>query len=198
VLCLENYSIYDLVRITDCGHCYHNYCFIKYNNDKCAICRRTYEDTSLSCFASDTDTNILDPNPEEFRNLIDFNKSNSSFIEIKNTEEIDRIEYELAQKHESIFKKFVKENILSFRFEILKASSLGKNVAIVYSCDFHENYEGLAMLYILKGPKKEGLEFFKRKKVYSLMDLLKKEFKYFNVAICSDYLMKKNYIKVYI
>lgn len=196
-LCLENFKIYDLMKVTDCGHCFHNYCFLKYNNNKCAICRKELENVTEICFATDTDTNILDPSSREFRNLVDFNSKNKELIIYKKKIEDELIEYEILKEQEKLFRKFVKENILSFRFKILKASAEGKKECSIYTCKFHQNYENLSVLYMLKGPKNDGLQFFRKKSIKSVIDLIRAEFQFFDVIVHSDYEEKKNSIVVY-
>lgn len=197
VLCIEDLKIYDLVRMMPCGHFYHNSCFLNYNNKRCAICRNLNDESAAFCYATDTDTNIIDPTPQQFRNLIRFNKSNVSMIEFKKKQENIQYNKEKLQKHQKIFQEFVKENLVNFRFKILQASSAGKSSTVIYSCDFEETYKELPMLYVLKGTKKEGLDFFERYNVSSVIDLLNENFSHFNIMITSDYLLKKNYIKIH-
>lgn len=197
VLCLEKFKIYDLLKITDCGHYYHNYCMLKYNNSNCAICRRLYGDSFCFLFAGNTETDIINPETDGFKILNDFNRQNTNLIEYKKKEDNEKIEIEKLQEHQKIFYSFIKTYLLSFRYKILKASSQGKNCATIYSCDFHEEFQGLSLLYILKGTKDEGREFFKKKKLVSVVNLIQEQFKKYDVAVNTDYLLKKNFLKVY-
>lgn len=162
----------ELITVLDCGHVFHHLCFLQYNEERCAICRRILLD-KLTCWARNEHF-LLDSTPEEFCKLIHFNRTYSRDIPWKINEEKRIIR---AQKHQKIIDKFIKENLLRFKFKVLQASSQNESSVMVYVANFSNTYENLPIIYLLNGPRHEGLNYFKKNGIISVPERLKEHFK---------------------
>jgi len=196
VICLENFKIYDLVRMMRCGHYYHNYCFIKYASNRCAICRQLIQETTTVCFCTDSNTGIIDTDKECFKKLMDFNTRNSMITSYQKTIDNERLKRENLQEHQKIFYSFFQENLIDFRFKLLQAVSEKKTSVLLYSCDFTEKFKDLPLIYILNGPKSLGTSFFRINKIKSFVDILHEEFGV-DIFVNSDYVSRTNHLKAY-
>lgn len=192
-ICLENFKIYEAIRMLKCGHYYHNYCHLKYNSTRCATCRQLTGEATTVCFSTEMDTNIIDPSPRGYRNLLEFNKNNLMMIEYQKKIDNKKLHYERMEKEQEIFKDLLKENIIEFRFKVLKAVSEGRSSATLFTCGFNEKYSGLSLYYILKGP----LNFFRNKNTKTFIDMIKEEFIDSDVFVITDHYTRTNLIRIH-
>jgi hypothetical protein len=179
-VCQDKFKIFDLVYLADCGHHFHNLCFLRSKSEKCHICRRVILD-SFNFFTTSADFDFFNNSNDNnsFTEQIAFTRDRHRDIEEQDINEKRIIYKEKINNQKFIIYDFFKSNLHNFKFKI----------------SYDEKYKNLPVVFILKGPKND-INYFNRNCITSIVDYLNNYFKLCEFYIHSDIILKKNYIMV--
>lgn len=196
-ICLDKLRCLDLVRLLDCGHQFHNICFLRNEGaTRCPMCRHLIVDTVTYCISNEN-FNFFELDSHMFNEQIEH--INNSRDIIQKREYMDNLEVleEKIKEQQDVIDKFFKEHLNFFKFKILKAVKTGNSCVDIYQSDYREEYENYGIIFLLKGVPGDT-NYFRNKGIVSIVDKLYEYFSVQNIFIISDNTCRKNFIRVYI
>lgn len=196
-ICLDKINCLDFVRLLDCGHHFHNMCFLRDNGTvRCPMCRHLTSDSVAYCISNEN-FNFFQIDSTMFNDQIECIKTNRDVM--KKQEYIDNllISREKCVKLQCTIDKFFKEHINIFKFKILKAVKDEEICIDLYEADYGDSFEEYPIIFLLKGRRGQD-NYFRIHGITSIIDKLYEYFRLTNIFIISDNVRRKNYIRVYV
>lgn len=193
-ICLDKIKCLDLVRLLDCGHFYHNLCYLRSDKNKCSMCRRFVSDSFCYCISNEN-LNFFELDSENFNKQVNSNKTKIRIAKIKEHQDKMKIHREKIHDYEKTCISFFKSRLNEMKFKILKASTNNQSSLVLieaFSDEIYENYN-VYKLFSIKNYS-ETIYY----DVVSVSDIVRD---YFNCTSVSSYFDErtfKNYLKVYI
>lgn len=196
-ICLDKMRHLDLVRLLDCGHQFHNICFLR--NEKattCPMCRRFTEDTVTYCISNEN-VNFFELESYMFNEQIEQISINRDII--KQKEDVDNCEILQEQiiEQQNAMDKFFKEHLTIFKFKILKAVKTNTSCVDIYQCDYNDNYENYQVRFLLNCSQ-DNTKYFKNNGIITIVDNLYDYFSLQNVFVIPDEVKGRICIRVYV
>ena len=174
-----------------CGHQFHYTCACKVKNKaECCICKRPVVCTAKILWKEEID--MYKPlTPNTFYKCV-LNTMIYSNIIKKRLLTIQENKNTLIRK---VINDYVKENLSLIRTQILSACNNDKSNVLICGHNYGYEYKGFPFVFLLYGPKKEGLAYFERNNITSLSEAIQQELgKEFDA--CPYRKNNKNYIIV--
>lgn len=196
-ICLDKIKCLDLVRLLDCGHYFHNICFLRNSeSDRCPMCRHLILDTVSYCISNEN-FNFFELDRYMFNEQIKCIKETGDIIEKREFYDNITVSNEKIEKQQRAINKLFKDNLNSFKFKILKASKDGAVYVDIYTAKYGEIYEDYQVIFLLKGRRGEE-NYFHDHGIISIIDKIYNYFDVCSVFVNSDNLTRENYIRVYL
>ncbi len=170
VICLDMFKFMDVLLILNCGHQLHYECAIRLKDKKrCCICKtpvisnaKILHKTPFSFFKSELDFYAIALNSMIFGEIL-----KRKVISIK--EDFRR---ENIDKQYKAIRCFVEKYLNTFRVKILAAINKGYNEVELFSFAYGDLLNGIPVVFLLYGPKDEGLNYFSKCKIPSLIEYI--------------------------
>lgn len=195
-ICLDKINCLDFIRLLDCGHQFHNICFLRGETGRCPMCRHLTEDTISYCISNEN-FNFFELGSEMFEEQVNCLKKGRDIIKKKECVDLIQLSKEKMQKYQDVIDRFFKENLNGFKFKILKAIKDEKHCVDIYESMYGESFEECPIISLLKG-RHGNRSWFRDQTMTSVSDKLYEFFNLTNVFIISDDGYRKNYIRVYL
>ena len=192
VICIDNFKYYDLILILDCGHQLHYSCAIRIKDKKhCCLCKKQIRNTAK----------VLWKEPMSF-----FNKRTLNFSSLrlhtticasvinKKINQINSDYYkEIITSQKEAVSTFIDSQLNMFYTKILSAVNKNKSCIELGAYQYGFKINDIPLVFLLYGPKSEGLKYFKEHDFLSVTDYLKSKLgDEFNIHVFKK--DSKNYI----
>jgi hypothetical protein len=193
-ICLDKIKCLDLIRVLDCGHQYHNICYLRSESDRCSHCRHLTIDSVVYCTANE-DFNFFDVGSEMFNTQVECIKSKRKLIAIKEKDDMITYCMENIGKLEIASKKLFAEHLNNFKFKILKATKNGDTRLCLFSGGADDIYEGYSILQLINGG---DTKYNKNQGITSLASLISDYFNIAYVHVGTNNIYGTVYVNVYL
>lgn len=170
MICLDNFNLFDLNLLLNCGHQFHYHCALRIKDKKnCCLCKKKVEYTAKILYKKNTSffENDIDFYSIVLNNILYLNIINRKSDTIKN-----EYKKEIIQKQKQIICNFVNNNLNLFRTRILAAVNRNKYETELCSYNYGYTLNEIPFVFLLYGPQDEGLDYFKVNNIPSLTEYL--------------------------